>query len=108
MALTRDTLGFAMKATNITRNGVDIPLFKDPKTDNGTKKSAKGLLCVEEITFNDNGETTYVLVDNVSREYEQSGVLTTLFKDGKFYKHETLEEIRNRVLGMNVDALAQI
>lgn len=92
---TRDTLGFAMKATNITRNGVDIPLFKDPKTDNGTKKSAKGLLAVRMRLDDTN---TFVLLNNVSREYEQSGALTTLFKDGKFYKHETLEEIRNRVL----------
>lgn len=102
---TRDTLGFAMKATNITKDGVDIPLFKDPKTDNGTKKSAKGLLAVRMRLDDTN---TFVLLNNVSREYEQSGALTTLFKDGKFYKHETLEEIRNRVLGMNVDALAQI
>lgn len=94
MALTRDTLSFAMKATNITRNGVDVPLFKDPKTDNGTKKSAKGLLSVRRL--DDTNE--FVLIDNVSREIESAGELTTLFKDNKFYKHETLEQIRNRVL----------
>lgn len=90
---TRDSCGFAMKATNITRNGVDIPLFKFPKTDNGTKKSAKGLLSVSMNTFNNSFE----LFDNVSREVEGVGALTTLFKDGKFLKHETLVEIRERV-----------
>ena len=93
---TRDTLGFAMKATNITRNGIDIPLFKDPKTDNGTKKSAKGLLIVGSMTES-NKSPKYVLIDNVTREQENTGCLTTLFKDGEFTKHETLEEIRVRV-----------
>lgn len=90
---TRDTLGFAMKATNITRNGVDVPLFKDPKTDNGTKKSAKGLLYVGRTEYN-----TLILENNVSRKRETAGELKILFKDGLFYKHESLEEIRNRVL----------
>lgn len=89
---TRDTLGFAMKATNITRNGVDIPLFKDPKTDNGTKKSAKGLLYVGRTEFN-----TLILENDVSRKRETAGELTTLFLNGSFVKHETLEEIHNRV-----------
>jgi nicotinamide phosphoribosyltransferase len=101
---TRDTLGFAMKATNITQNGVDIPLFKDPKTDNGTKKSAKGLLCVvEELQGDDEKEELYskfVLWNNVSRDLEADSninCLTTLFKDNVFYKHETIEEIRQRL-----------
>lgn len=90
---TRDTLGFAMKMTNIVKDGKEIALFKDPKTDNGTKKSAKGLLSVVKDV--DTGE--FVLWDNVDREMEENSYLTTLYEDGKFYKHETLEEIRNRV-----------
>lgn len=39
---TRDTWGFAMKATGATINGVEHALFKDPVTDDGTKKSFKG------------------------------------------------------------------
>lgn len=94
---TRDTLGFAMKATNIVLNGVDVPLFKDPKTDDGTKKSAKGLLSVTGLVIDD--KTTYALSNNVSREIESGTInaLTTLFKDGEFIKHDTLEEIRNRI-----------
>lgn len=88
---TRDTLGFAMKATNITQNGVDIPLFKDPKTDNGTKKSAKGLLKVSKV------DGVFVKHNDVTREEEAEGELTVLFKDGKFVKHETLAEIRTRL-----------
>lgn len=100
MALTRDTLGFAMKATNITKDGIDIPLFKNPKTDSGTKKSAKGLLMVRDTLGNEKTTDKMVLLDNVSRGFEKTGMLTTLFKDGKFYKHETFEEIRTRLKGV--------
>jgi nicotinamide phosphoribosyltransferase len=89
--VSRDTLGYAMKATNIIKNGESIPLFKDPKTDNGTKKSAKGLLKV----IKNNGKLQ--LIDNVSREDESLGELTTLFLDGKFMKHQSFDEIRKLV-----------
>lgn len=90
---TRDTLGFAMKATNITINGEDIALFKDPKTDDGLKKSAKGLLCVKK----DNG--TYTVKNDVTREEEQSGELRLIYKDSVMYNLKTLEEIRNTLKG---------
>lgn len=41
---TRDTLGMAMKATYCEVDGKGIDIYKDPATDSGTKKSAKGLL----------------------------------------------------------------
>lgn len=94
---TRDTLGFAMKATNATINGVDVALWKDPKTDDGTKKSAKGLLAVHKISKSTEEPGEFVLMNDVNRMAASAGQLTTLFKDGKFYKHETLEQIRNRL-----------
>lgn len=45
---TRDTYGFAMKATYVEVEEERREIFKDPITDDGTKKSAKGLLSVEE------------------------------------------------------------
>ncbi|MGJ8733656.1 MAG: nicotinate phosphoribosyltransferase, partial [Cellulophaga sp.] len=45
---TRDTFGFAMKATYGEVNGEGREIFKDPITDDGTKKSAKGLLKIEK------------------------------------------------------------
>lgn len=94
--VTRDTLGFAMKATNIVVDGEEIPLFKDPKTDSGTKKSAKGLLSVMAEILEDGSEKLFLLND-VDRETENQSLLTTLFQDGKFLKHETLAEIRERL-----------
>lgn len=39
---SRDSLGFAMKATWCQVNGEGREIFKDPKTDDGTKKSLSG------------------------------------------------------------------
>ncbi len=43
---TRDTFGFAMKATNVTINGVEKAIYKNPKTDSGLKRSLKGRIAV--------------------------------------------------------------
>ncbi len=88
---TRDTFGFAMKATYGEVEGVGREIFKDPITDDGTKKSAKGLLKIEL----ENGE--YKLYDQVSWEEEKQGELKEVFKDGKVLIEEKLSEIRNRI-----------
>ncbi|TVZ07933.1 nicotinamide phosphoribosyltransferase [Cellulophaga sp. RHA_52] len=88
---TRDTFGFAMKATYGEVNGEGREIFKDPITDNGTKKSAKGLLKIEK----ENG--TYKLVDQVNWEQEKTGELKEVFKDGKLLIDDSLQDIRNRV-----------
>jgi nicotinamide phosphoribosyltransferase len=88
---TRDTFGFAMKATYGEVEGVGREIFKDPITDDGTKKSAKGLLKIEL----ENGE--YKLYDQVSWEEEKQGELKEVFKDGKVLIEEKLSEIRIRI-----------
>jgi nicotinamide phosphoribosyltransferase len=50
---TRDTLGFAMKATYIEIDGKGKEIFKDPKTDK-YKKSAKGLLAINKGKLKEN------------------------------------------------------
>ena len=91
--VTRDTFGFAVKATYTEVNGKPINIFKDPKTDS-KKKSAKGLLCV--VPSDVNGLT---LVDEVSVDVEQSedNLLKVRFKDGEFYNLTTLDEIRAKL-----------
>ena len=88
---TRDTFGFAMKATSVVVNGERREIFKDPITDDGIKKSAKGLIRVDKV----NDE--YVLVDQVSLEEENRGELKVIYEDGKFVNQVTLQEIRERV-----------
>lgn len=91
---TRDTFGFAMKATYGEVDGVGREIFKDPITDDGTKKSAKGLL---KITL-ENG--VYQLHDQVDWEAEQTGELKEVFRDGKLLVDQTLADIRARLKGM--------
>lgn len=43
---SRDSLGFAIKATACVINGELKEIFKHPKTDDGTKNSLKGLIAV--------------------------------------------------------------
>lgn len=88
--LTRDTFGFAMKATWGVFGGESRELFKDPITDSGVKKSAKGLLRVEY----ENGE--YVLYDQQTEEQESQGCLITVYEDGKLLVDESLDIIRQR------------
>ena len=93
---TRDSTGSAMKATYGEVNGKPHELFKDPITDSGSKRSAKGLLRVEE----ENG--TFVLYDQQTWEQEASGALETVFENGKTFNPTTLAEVRRRVGFINM------
>lgn len=88
---TRDTFGFAVKATYVEVDGQGREIFKDPKTDNGGKKSAKGLMQVERRGL------SYHLHDQVSWLQENGGSLSTVFKDGKLTTEITFSEIKSKV-----------
>ena len=106
---TRDNQGGAVKATYVEVKHWDVAterlnesfgknanpewiegreIFKDPITDDGTKKSARGLLGVH----NHDGE--YVLVDRCTWEGESVSLLQTIYKDGQFFNTTTLSQIR--------------
>lgn len=92
---TRDTFGFAVKATYAVVNNEERMLFKDPKTDSGIKKSQKGLVVVNKdnngkFYFEDN------FVDN--EEYKsKTNLLETVFINGKLIKETSLDEIRTKL-----------
>lgn len=86
--VTRDTEGFAMKATWAQINGESHNLFKKPITDDGTKFSAKGRLAVDS-NFN--------LIQCATPADEASSLLTPVWENGKFHRVETLKSIRNRL-----------
>jgi nicotinamide phosphoribosyltransferase len=92
---TRDTFGFAVKATNSVINGEEVAIFKDPKTDS-KKKSAKGRLHVLKSSVE--GDNTLFLMDGCSAEFEarEDNLLQVIYRDGKFLKRVTLDEIRAR------------
>ena len=80
-----------MKATYGEVDGEGREIYKDPITDDGTKKSAKGLI---KIVKENN---SYKLIDQVSWEEEQQGELKEVYRDGKLLVDDTLEAIRKRV-----------
>lgn len=90
--VTRDTDGFAVKATFAKVNGVDREIFKAPKTDDGTKRSAKGLVAVFK-----NNEGEYYLKDQASWEDVANCELKPVFENGELLINQSLEEIRQRL-----------
>lgn len=92
--VTRDTFGFAMKATAVTINGEERAIFKDPITDRGEKKSAVGRLAV--IREGDSLRLVDGLTKDESNSYE-GNLLETVWLNGKFVKRLTFDEVKSNV-----------
>ena len=88
---TRDTFGFAMKATYVEVNGEGREIFKDPITDDGVKKSAKGLMKVVK----ENG--AYRLIDQISWKTEGEGELRCIYLNGQFENQIIFNDIRENL-----------
>lgn len=87
--VTRDTHGFAMKSTYGEIDGVPQEIFKCPVTDNGTKKSLRGIVRVEYI------DGVLCVVDR--QEEIAESALRCVFLDGSAKNQQSLAEIRKRV-----------
>lgn len=88
--VTRDTFSIAAKATYAIINNEGINIQKDPKTGGG-KKSARGLLRVEE----ENG--TFVLYQEQTPEQEAQGALRTVFLNSQTDNMDSIHTIRRRL-----------
>lgn len=66
-------------------------IWKDPVTDDGTKKSKKGLLRVDEVNNN------IVCFDQQTYSQEAEGLLETVFYNSKLYNFQTLDNVRERL-----------
>ena len=75
----------------LTESGVGRDIYKDPITDDGTKKSAKGLI---KIVKENNH---YKMVDQVTWNEEAQGALEVVFKDGKLLIDHSLKEVRENL-----------
>jgi nicotinamide phosphoribosyltransferase len=89
--VTRDTFGFAMKATWVEINGKGMDIFKKPVTDDGVKNSAKGRLAV---TTDRDGRM--VLIKQASEEQEKDSLLGPVWQDGEFLVLDNFKDIRTR------------
>lgn len=118
---TRDTFGFAAKGAWFAveegckdfKKGeysgacdpvlIGYNIYKDPITDDGTKKSLKGRIQVfnnrpdangDDLIFD--GKDQLEVNQECTEEQENGGLLQTIYEDGKFYNETTLTEIRNK------------
>lgn len=99
--LTRDFGGYAAKGawfeTGVKKlDGVsrtNHPIYKDPVTDDGTKKSLKGF----QFVYLENGE--YKVESEVTETiaYSSKNLLKTIYENGLFFNQTTLNEVRKRI-----------
>ncbi len=96
---TRDTFGWAIKATYAEIDGKGVNIFKNPKTDDGTKKSATGLLKV--IKERVNGEFQLKLLEEVSWDefHAPDNQLKKVYEDGSILITENFEQVQKRARG---------
>ncbi len=87
---TRDTFGYALKSTLCVIDGEEKHIFKDPKTDDGTKKSQKGRVRVID-------GPTIRYEDQLGLSDDQPDMLQTIFIDGVTKNKQNLADIRARL-----------
>lgn len=95
---TRDTFGFALKATHAIVDGVERQIFKEPKTDTGNFKKSQRGMCVVSKTFSDDLGININFEDGLTieqaNELESINLLESVFKDGELLRDQSLSEIR--------------
>lgn len=88
---SRDTFGYALKAIYAEVGGEAVDIYKDPATDDGTKKSAKGMVRVER-----EGDR-FVLYEQQTPEQAAGGALVPVFRNGELLQRQSLADIRARL-----------
>lgn len=90
--VTRDTFASAVKATWVEIDWTGYDIAKDPITDNGMKKSAKGRLAVVK---DERGELT-LWDGGLGATLESNGVslLAPVWQDGKFLEYQSFADVR--------------
>ncbi len=86
--VSRDTHGIAVKATWCEINGEGVNIYKDPKTDDGTKTSLRGRVQV----YSGGGKLR--VIDQCCAEDEKEGLLQDVFRDGSVLNHQNVAEVR--------------
>jgi nicotinamide phosphoribosyltransferase len=89
--VTRDTDQYAVKATFAKVDGKDINIYKKPKTGDGMKNSAIGLVAVVK----NSGE--YYLKDRATWKEVENCELKEVFRDGILLIDHKLSDIRKRI-----------
>jgi nicotinamide phosphoribosyltransferase len=87
--VSRDSLGSAVKATASVVDGGQVEIFKDPITDDGTKKSAKGRLAVGQMMSG-----KIYLIEHATPEQEARSLLQPVWENGEFIKFQSFHDVR--------------
>lgn len=95
---TRDSLGMAIKATAIEFNHQLVPIWKDPKTDNGEKKSAKGLIFVEKTLNGLVMHQDLAWDDWQEKLASPTSAFRKVYEEGKLLINESWETVTERAL----------
>jgi nicotinamide phosphoribosyltransferase len=90
--VTRDTDAYAVKATFAQVNDKEINIYKKPKTGDGVKNSAFGLVAVFK---DENGE--FYLKDGATWNEMLNCELKEVFRNSKLLVDQSLSEIRERI-----------
>lgn len=90
--VTRDTYGFAVKATWALVNGEGRDLFKKPVTDTGEKFSAKGRIAVQR---DERGRL--VMRDGLANPV--ASLLDLVWIDGNFIRRQSFADVRRMLWG---------
>jgi len=94
--VTRDTYGFAMKATAVRRDGRLVDIFKKPVTDSGEKNSLKGIPAVYKV-LDEQGGYEYAVCDQQVPSALDNCAFRKVFSNGQLLVEDTFDEIRQRV-----------
>ena len=94
--VTRDTYGFAMKATAVERDGIAEAIYKDPITDDGGKRSLKGIPLVWESELP--GGPEYTVTTTNDPKLLNSCAFVKVFRNSELLVEESFKEIRKRVI----------
>lgn len=86
---TRDVFGFAVKATYAEVDGKGVEIYKKPKTDDGTKNSAKGLTAVHMAS-----DGNFYMHDQSTWDHVKNCALELVYRDGVLIRNEDISDIR--------------
>lgn len=93
--ITRDQAGYAAKGSWFKMDdGSTYNIYKDPITDDGTKKSLKGFQFVykdKDGVIQTEGEVSE------EKAFADYNMLKVIYEDGKFYNQTTISEIRKKL-----------
>jgi nicotinamide phosphoribosyltransferase len=84
--IDRDTQKFAVKCSEVTINGQNIPVYKDPATDPGKRSKQGRLALVQTAAGHQTVPATAEVVD----------LLVTVYENGQILQEYNLTEIRER------------